>query len=172
MVSAMSASHLLIVGERQALAWILSTERMAFPSYRAREVASLAIGDELLLYTTRGCFHNPGRDRGRVIGRALVRTTVEQLDPPIDVARRQFGLGCAIKLTSLAPSGQGVELPPLVDQLDTFPNKSGWAAQMRRPLLTLTRIDATLLRRELETLAGPPRGALAGYLAAARPARA
>ncbi len=39
---------MIIIGERDALAWILTTERMAFPDYRAREVAALKPGDELV----------------------------------------------------------------------------------------------------------------------------
>jgi len=32
---------MVVIGERSALAWVLSAERMAFPTYRAREVAAL-----------------------------------------------------------------------------------------------------------------------------------
>jgi hypothetical protein len=56
---------------------------MAFPSYRAREVAPLRVGDPLFLYTTRGCFHSPKRDRGRVIGIAEATSAAEQLDAPV-----------------------------------------------------------------------------------------
>jgi hypothetical protein len=161
-----AASHLLIIGERQALAWILRNQRMAFPSYRRREVASLAAGDELFLYTTRGCFHSPGRDRGRVMGLAVARTSVEQLQPPVEVAGREFGLGCALDLKSLAPLGEGVELAGLVSRLGAFPNKTGWAVRIRRPLLTLPRSDASLLRRELAGFARPPQEVLEGYLSA------
>ncbi|HKF79950.1 MAG TPA: hypothetical protein VKB17_03920, partial [Thermoleophilaceae bacterium] len=63
-----AATYLLILGEREALAWVLREQRMAFSARRARSASALTLGDRLLLYTTRGCFHNPTRDRGRVIG--------------------------------------------------------------------------------------------------------
>lgn len=60
---------------------------MAFPQRRRAEVDALAVGDELLLLTTRSCFHNPERDRTPVIGRAVVTVQVRnflkkhELDP-------------------------------------------------------------------------------------------
>jgi hypothetical protein len=64
----MAATYLLVIGDREALGWILSAERMAFPDFRRAETRSLKSGDRLLIYTTRGCFKNPTRDRGRIIG--------------------------------------------------------------------------------------------------------
>lgn len=158
---------MIIIGERDALAWILTTERMAFPDYRAREVADLKRGDELFLYTTRGCFHNPGRDRGRIIGAAKAASGVERLEPPLEVAGRRFGIGCQLTLTSLAPDGCGVELSPLVSQLDGFPNKTGWAPRLRRPLVPLSKRDAALLRRRLQQVADSPKLAVDEYVARA-----
>jgi hypothetical protein len=162
-------SHMLILGDREALAWVLANERMAFPGYRAREASRLRKGDELLLYTTRGCFRNPGRDRGRLIGTATAATAVERFDRPVQVAGREFAIGCELSLESLAPFRDGTELAPLISRLSSFPNKVAWPAQLRRPLLTLTAEDASLLRREIGNLAGPVVDGLAGYLAAGRP---
>jgi hypothetical protein len=67
------ASYLMPIADREPLMWILHERRTAFPSYRRSDAERLAAGDRLLLYTTRGCFHNPTRDRGRVIGVATVR---------------------------------------------------------------------------------------------------
>src|SRR6202051_2908697 len=69
-----AVGYLLVIGERDALAWVLTTQRMAVPDYRSREVSALEPGDQLFLYTTRGCFHNPTRDRGRVVGVAKATT--------------------------------------------------------------------------------------------------
>jgi len=66
------ASFLLVIGDRDALGWILAEQRMAFPTAQRAEVRALRIEDELFLYTTRGAFKNPTRDRGRVIGAARV----------------------------------------------------------------------------------------------------
>jgi hypothetical protein len=52
---------LLIVSDRKPLAW-LREQRFAVPAGRASSAP--AKGTRLLLYTTRGCYRNPGRDRG------------------------------------------------------------------------------------------------------------
>ncbi len=83
-------SYLLVIGDREALGWILTTGRMAFPSAGRAEVAALKPGDELFLYTTRGCFKNPTRDRGRIIATARVTSPVEHLDKPVHFADRDF----------------------------------------------------------------------------------
>lgn len=168
----MAATHLVVIGERVALAWVLSEQRMAFPGYRAREVAAVERGDELLLYTTRGAWHNPTRDRGRVIARARVTTSVRPLDPPVEVAGREFALGCGLRLLSLSALREGVELAPLVPVLESLPNGSGWAMRLRRPLVTLSDKDAELLRTRLSKLASPPDRTLPAYLdAVAAPTR-
>jgi hypothetical protein len=83
-----SADYLLVIGEREASAWILRESRMAFPATRRAEVDQLAVGDRLFLLTTRGCFHNPGRDRTRGIGRATVASPVVPLEPVPHMAWR------------------------------------------------------------------------------------
>jgi hypothetical protein len=163
--------YLLVIGERAALAWILSEERMAFPARRMREAQGLAPGDHLLLYTTRGCFHNPNRDRGRVIGSARVGDVVRDLDDPIVFSGRRFPVGCPIRLESLVPLGHGVELAPLVPRLDAFPNSATWSVRMRRTLVGLSARDITLLLDELRSRLAPGLDAQAAYLAAAKKRR-
>lgn len=162
----MPSSHLLVISDRAALAWVLGQERMAFPGGRRGLVSRLEEGDELLLYTTRGCWHNPGRDRGRVIGRARALGSVEQLRRPVEVAGRSFPLGLRLELVTLAPLGSGVELSPLVERLAVFPIKHAWSGVMRRPLVELPAADAALLERLLRPLARPPHEVLSEYLAA------
>jgi hypothetical protein len=66
------AAYLRVLGERRALAWVLGSRRIAFPEQRRADAQALQVDDRLFLYATRGCFHNPGRDLGRVIGTASV----------------------------------------------------------------------------------------------------
>ena len=157
-------SYLLILGERRAIAWVLREQRMAFPRTARAEVDALAVGDELFIYTTRGAFGNPTRDRGRVVGKAVVTSTVTQLDVPIEIAGREFPRGCDIRVESLAPWRSGVDLKALVDRLAAFPNPKAWSIYLRRPLLRLPKQDARLLGRELAPLAGPPADNIQGYL--------
>jgi hypothetical protein len=77
------STFLLIIGDREALGWILDARRTAFSGAHRSEVRSLNLGDELMLYTTRRAFKNPNRDRGRVIGIARVTSEVTQLNQPV-----------------------------------------------------------------------------------------
>jgi hypothetical protein len=142
--------YLLVIGDRAPLAWILREQRMAFPPRRAEDASRLQVGGQLLLYTTRGCFHNPSRDRGRVIGTATVVSPVERLDRPVIFGDRLFPLGCDLSIERLAPWPRGVELAPLVPELDAFPDPATWSARMRRPLVPLSSRDTDLLWSRLE----------------------
>ena len=159
----------MVIGEREALAWVLRESRTAFPSTRRAEVDRLARNDQLFLVTTRGCFHNPGRDRTRVIGRAVVTTDVVELRPPIELAGRTFSRGCSLKITSLAPYLTGVDLADLVPRLDAFPDKTHWSTRLRRPLVALSTDDAGLLRDALQGVAFRPDRTISEYLDRIRP---
>ncbi|MFW6090784.1 MAG: hypothetical protein ACODAF_02850 [Actinomycetota bacterium] len=163
------ASYLAVIGEREALAWVLRESRMAFPATRRSEVDRLAVGDELFLLTTRGCFHNPSRDRTRVVGHTVVASPVVLLDPPVELAGRTFPRGCDLQLTALAPYLTGVELGALVPRLDAFPDAATWSIRLRRPLVALSRRDADLVAERLGTVAGPPQSSLEGYLDRIKP---
>lgn len=146
-------SYLLVIGDREALGWILTSSRMAFPSASRAEVAALRPGDELFLYTTRGCFKNPTRDRGRIIATAKVTSAVERLDQPVHFAGRDFPVGCELAIGRLAPLGEGLELAPLVDSLEVFRTSAdSWSIHLRRPLVRLSEEDSGLLRNRLASL--------------------
>jgi hypothetical protein len=168
-VGRVSESYLLILGDRQAIAWVLREQRMAFPATSRAEVNRLAVGDELLIYTTRGAYRNPTRDRGRVIGTATVTSAVERLDDPVEFGGRTFSRGCDLLVESLAPWGEGVELQPLVERLDSFPVPKAWSIRLRRPLLRLPAQDAVLLRSRLTSQVGSRSDHMDGYLAHDRP---
>lgn len=163
------SSYLLILGDRQAIAWVLREQRMAFPPTSRPEITQVRPGDELLIYTTRGAYRNPTRDRGRVVGRARVTSEVRRLDEPVRIAGRDYPTGCDLRIDRLAPWGSGVELQPLVARLGAFPNPAAWSIMLRRALLRLPASDAALLRGLLDPLADRPEENLAGYLAQDRP---
>lgn len=122
-------------------------------------------GDRLLLYTTRGCFHNPTRDRGRIVGLATVTAKSAALRRPVRFGDREYNVGIPFRIERLAPRREGVELAPFVPHLTSFPNPRAWSGRMRRALVPLTPEDAEFLLGELEQIALPYPEALAGYAA-------
>ncbi len=146
------------IAEREPLRWIVAEQRSAFPAHRAKDAARLAKGDSVLLYTTRGCFHNPTRDRGYVVGCARVATPAHTLSKPVRFGDREFPIGVRLEIELLARPRTGVVLGDLVSQLgDSFPKARAWSAYMRRALVPLHDDDAALLIDLLRPLARPYR---------------
>jgi hypothetical protein len=160
----MSAAYLLPIADREALAWIVSARRTAFGEHRRRDAEALAVGDNLFLYTTRGCFRNPTRDRGRVIGKAVVTTTAARARRAPAFGGREYPLVVELEIEALAPLRQGVELAPLVSKLRaTFPDSATWSVRMRRALVPLDGADAIVIEHELRGVAVEYAAALPGY---------
>jgi hypothetical protein len=169
MLVPVNGSYLLILGDREAIAWVLREEQMAFPTRSRREVDRLLPGDELFIYTTRGAYRNPTRDRGRVIGVAQVTSPVIRLNKPVEFSGRSYPRGCSIAVESLAPWGTGVELQPLVAKLSAFPDPQTWNMQLRRPLLRLQSDDAEQIRTLLSCCTTDRATSLPGYVARGKP---
>ncbi|WCH91222.1 hypothetical protein POD33_03335 [Streptomyces moderatus] len=151
----MPSTHLLIISDRSALSWVVTAQRMAFPAGRSKAARALEEGDEIFLYTTRGCFRNPTRDLGRVIGRARVAGPVGVMEDPVVFGERTFTEGCRLEVSGLARFREGLVLRDLVPRLSVFPDPATWSVRMRRASLTLPPGDADLVRTELEPLLVP-----------------
>lgn len=150
-----NGAFLVVLGEREIVAWVLTEQRLGFPSTHRPEVDKVAVGDELFLLTTRGCFHNPSRDRTRVIGRGTVTTDVEPLEPTLKIAGRAFARHCGVEIATLVPYLEGVEVHPLVESLDMFPADAVWSTRLLRPLVPLGAHDARVFRERLDPVAEP-----------------
>lgn len=159
-----ASTSIMVIGDREALAWMLTEERTAFPAKRATAAGRLTSHDKLFLYTTRGCFHNPSKHRGRVIGEATVLGPVLPLEHPVELFGRIFPVGCDLRIDSLAPFGLGVDLATLVPNMNAFPVKKSWAVYLRRPTLPLDDADASLIRRNLKKVTTTPSKAIESYL--------
>jgi hypothetical protein len=157
-------SYVLPIADRDALAWILREQRTGFGEHRSREAEALEVGDVLLLYTTRGCFQNPTRDRGRVIGRALVASRPRRVRRAPSFGGREYPLVVNMRIETLAPLRTGVELAPLVGRLQaTFPDARSWSVRMRRALVPVDTRDTDTIERELEPVAKAYPSALSSY---------
>jgi hypothetical protein len=156
---------LLVISNREALGWILTEQRMAFAPSRWKVVDALTQEDKLVLYTTRGCFRNPTRDRGRVVGTAEVTSHPQALKTAVTFDGRQFDRGCALRIDRLVPADQGPELAGLVGTLDTFPSSpSSWPTHIRRTLVPLNEHDFAVLDRSLAQADVGRKAALPSYL--------
>lgn len=154
--------YLLVVGDRKPLAWILSQQRTAFTSRRSSIAIQLKVGDHIMIYTTRGCFRNPTRDRGRLIAEARVASNIVELEKPVEFGGKSFTKGCGLKIDHISPLGQGPILADFVDQLDTFP--SAWATHIRRSLVPLNKKDFTILKKALDPTTVTRHQALQAYM--------
>ncbi len=159
--------HFLVpIADREPLAWIVLERRTAFAPHRAREAANLEPGDVLFLYTTRGCFRNPTRDRGRVICRAVVRTPILTPRDVPTFGDQEYPNVIELEITSLAPRREGVELAPLIPRLPrTFPDPRSWSIRMRRALVPLDAADARLIETELQPVVRPYKESVSSYRA-------
>jgi hypothetical protein len=111
------STFLLLLGTSEGLAYVLRERQMGFPPTRHIQ---LAVGDQVLLYTTRGIFGYPSRDRGRVVGTAEVASPVTSLTSQRQIGGRVYTSGCELKITGLAPLGKGVVLADIVERLEVF----------------------------------------------------
>jgi hypothetical protein len=139
---------------------------MAFTTARVSQGSLLVGGDRLFLYTTRRCFGNANRDRGRVIGEATVKGPLRRRSIPVRIAAHDYTHDCELELHLLTQFSQGVVLADLVPQLHVFPVPQNWSFLLRRVLLPLPAEDAALIDAILRPLAGPPDDAIDGYLTA------
>jgi hypothetical protein len=152
------------ISDREALAWIIRERRTAFGENRAREAAALEPGDALFLYTTRGCFRNPTRDRGRVVARAVVRRRQHRAARVPGFRGHEYPYVVALDIEALAPFRSGLELAPLVPRLQaTFPDPATWSIRMRRALVPLSEGDAKVLGAALQEWERPYELTASGY---------
>lgn len=157
---------LLVISDREPLLWLLTEQRWALTSGRASKAP--AEGDELLLYTTRGCYRNPTRDRGLVMGRATVTSEPKQLHRPVVFRDREFSTGFSVDVTGVAALHTGVELAPLAGSLSFLPDPATWSVRLRRSLIPLDDDDAATVSERLDPLLRPREKVLTDYQAAAK----
>lgn len=69
-----------LFAEVAALRWVAEQKRMAFPTSAATKPKRIRKGDQAVLYTSRGAFHNPTRDEARLVGLAAATGDCEPVD--------------------------------------------------------------------------------------------
>jgi hypothetical protein len=137
---------LVAFGEIQGLRWVLEHQRMAFSEGLSSRARSIDIGDELVLYVTRGAFHNPTRDRSQFVGLAGVTGPVRRARAPIVIAGREFVSSCPIEVEAALPERTGVMALELVPQLSFIKRKEVWGQYLRWGLVKIPGADHRLIR--------------------------
>lgn len=160
------ATSLLVISDREPPAWLLRTSSFAIPA--ARAASAPRPGATLLLYTTRGCYGNPGRDRGLVMGVAQVTSEPRRLPAPVAFRGHEYLIGLGLDLRGVCPVREGVELGPLQGWLDLLPADGPWSYPLRKSVVSLSDHDATLIRGRPEPLLRPGSEVLPAYARAAR----
>ena len=137
---------LVAFAEIAGLRWVLDQERMAFTSRAAARARRIDVGDGLVLYVTRGAFHNPTRDRSQIAGLATVATPVRRLAPPVEIGGRAFAGGCDIGVEIVLPERQGIAFEPLISKLTFIRRKDVWGQYLRAGLVALPPSDFQVIR--------------------------
>jgi hypothetical protein len=157
---------LLVISDREPLAWLLREQRFAIPT--ARMKSAPPPGTRLFLYTTRGCYRNPPRDRGQVMGVAVVQDQAGLLEEPEHFRGRDYAAGFSLQIGGVTTPHAGVELGPLAGRLDALPDPASWSVRLRRSFVPLSKRDAATIQELLEPLTRPLPEVLGSYLEACR----
>lgn len=135
-------SWLFVIADRAALHWVLSQQRMAFRSHV--HTHGLTVGDDVVVYATRGCWHNPTRDRAQVAAIGKIASSVKER--PIDVAGEGLARHCRLRLEIVLPEREGFPFSDLVDRLRLTRGRSHWGPLLRRTIVALDPGDFALIR--------------------------
>lgn len=146
---------LIVLAEAEGLRWVAENRRMAFSESLGRRARRMRPGDRLVLYVSRGAFHNPTRDRSKLAGLDTVASPVARLRRPLDLAGRRFVWACDLTFEALLPPRQGVPVEPLLDRLSFVKRREAWGQYFRAGLLELSDTDFRLMATEI-TLHAPP----------------
>jgi len=116
--------------------WVIDHGRMAVGS-RVKSLPER--GDRLVLYASRGAFHNPTRDRARVIGLGITKSAPQ--NRPVVVAGSPYERSFGIEVDQLAEPREGLDFVSLVPRLDFIVKKESWGGALRRPVVRINERD-------------------------------
>jgi hypothetical protein len=136
------AGWIFVIGERNALHWVLAEQRMAFREHVNTD--RLKPGDSIVVYATRGCWHNPTRDRGQV---AAVGTIASPVVPSsVDVSGEIMPYSCRLALEVVLPERHGVPFDTLVTRLPLTRSRTHWGPLLRHTIVKLSAMDIKVIQ--------------------------
>lgn len=140
---------LIAFGEIEGLRWVLDQGQMAFSEGLAGRAAKMQVGDGLVLYVTRGAFHNPSRDQSQLAGIATVTSPVRRLPKPVSIGGREFAVVCRLDVKVSLSERDGVPFAPLIRRMRFIRRKDAWGQYLRAGLIALPREDFDVLSKAI-----------------------
>lgn len=138
-----------VFGDIDGLRWVLERNRMAFPEHAAGRARRIAAGDSAVLYTTRGAYSNPTRDRSRL--QSIVDVVGEaNHHEPVEIAGREVTWSCPIQPRVVLEERQGPEVAPLAAELEHVKRPAVWGQYFRNSPIAVSARDFDVLAKAVE----------------------
>jgi hypothetical protein len=141
---------IFVVGNREALSWVLTKQRMAFRDRVQTE--GLRSGQPVAIYASRHTWGRPNNDRSQVAAIGVLASPVQRR--PVELGGEIFPKSCRLTFDVVLPERHGLPFRPLVRRLNFIPKKGGdkgWGAYLRRTVVEVDERDfgiiASALRR-------------------------
>ncbi len=143
------SSWLFVLGQRDALAWVLEHKQMAFRDHIRAD--KLAKGDRFAIYVTRGAMGNPTRDESQIVATGTL--TTELVREPIEIAGEEYGRHLKFRF-DVGPKNprEGLAFVPLVPKLTWISKKDHWMAYIRKALVPIPDEDFATIEAALKKL--------------------
>ncbi len=139
-----------VFGEIKGLRWVLEDETMAFPDHAGAKVRSMSKGDEAIIYTTRGAFHNPTRDVARLGG--IIEVAGEASDrKAVEIAGREFTWTVPIRVETILPERTGPEVKPLAPKLSIVKKPEVWGQYFRSSPIEVNESDFIVMEQAIRS---------------------
>jgi hypothetical protein len=126
---------------------------MAFTEGMVHRSSGIDRGDGLIVYVSRGAFHNPHRDVSQVVAVARIESPPVSLRRPLKIAGRTFVVKCDLSIESSLPERGGVPIKPLVARLHLVKHPEAWGQYFRQGLIEIDEQDFRFLARQVRTWA-------------------
>lgn len=143
------AGWLFVIGEENALHWVLAEKRMAFRGHV--NTTRLKPGDLIVVYATRGCWHNPTRDRGQVAAVGTIASPV--VAAPVEVSGEIMPHSCDLAFEVVLPERHGLPFDTLVARLPLTRSRTHWGPMLRRTIVGLSDTDVKVIRTAIHKAA-------------------
>jgi hypothetical protein len=143
------AGWLFVIGDGDSLRWVLGKRRMAFRAHV--KTSHLSPGDATVIYATRGCWHNPTRDRAQILAIGSIASPIR--NKPVGVAGETMPQYCDLVFDVVLPERGGVPFTGLVEQLSLTKGRANWGPLLHRTIVSIGDGDVAAIRGAVERVA-------------------